>query len=120
MPLSNRCRRLSVAPVAHLERQGRGSLGGGSAAGRIQNSFPEGSHFIQGTYPFSGLLPQLHPGKGLGLGGGFAASERSYRTGSSSFSRVLQPAFCNIEGLRVMATHYRPLSLEPHDVEDTF
>ena len=119
MPLSNRCRRLSVAPVAHLERQGCESLGSGSPAERIQNSFPEGSRFIRGTHPFSGLLPQLHPGKGLGSGGSFAASERSYQTGSSSFSRVFQLAFCNVEGLRVVATHYRPLLLEPHGVEDT-
>ena len=49
MSLSNRCRRLSVAPMAHLERRGRGSLGGGGSAGRISHSFPEGSHFILGS-----------------------------------------------------------------------
>ena len=119
MPLSNRCRRLSVAPVAHLERQGRGSLDSGSSAGRIQNSFLEGSRFIQGTHPFSGLLSQLHPGQGLGTGSSVSAPEGSYRTGSSSFSRFLQPAFCDVEGLRVVATHHRPLSLEPHGVENT-
>ena len=78
MPLSNRCRRLSVAAVAHLERQGRGSLGSGSSAGRIQNSFTEDSRFIQGTHPFSGLLSQLHPGQGLGTGSGVSAPEGSY------------------------------------------
>ena len=119
MPLSNRCRQLSVAPVAHLERQGRGSLGSGSSAGRIQNSFPEGSRFIQGTHPFSGLLSQLHPGQGLGAGSGVSASERSYRTKSTSFPGLLQLAFCNDEGLRVVATHHRPLSLEPHGVKNT-
>ena len=118
MPLSNRYRRLSVAPVAHLERQGCGSLGGGSSAGRIQNSFPEGSHFIQGTHPFSGLLSQLHPGQGLGAGSGVSASERSHRTGSTSFPGLLQRAVCYDEGLRVVATHHRPLSLEPHGVKD--
>ena len=119
MPLSNHCRRLSVAPMAHLERQGRGSLGSGSSAGRIQNSFPEDSRFIQGTHPFSGLLSQLHPGRGLGTGSTVSAPEGSYRTGSSSFSRFLQPAFCDVEGLRVVAENHRPLSLEPHGIENT-
>ena len=36
MSLSNRCRRLSVTPMAqHLERRGRGALGGGGSPGRI-------------------------------------------------------------------------------------
>ena len=117
---SNRYRWLSVAPVAHLERQRRGSLGSGSSAGRIQNSFPEGSHFIQGTHPFFGLLSQLHPGQGLGAGSSVSASERSHRTGSTSFPGLLQPSFCNVEGLWVVATNHRALSLEPHGVEDTF
>ena len=117
---SNRYRRLFVAPVAHLERQRRGSLGSGSSAGRIQNSFPEGSHFIQGTHPFFGLLSHLHPGQGLGTGRGVSASERSHRTGSTSFPGLLQPSFCNVEGLWVVATNHRALSLEPHGVEDTF
>ena len=65
MPLSNCYRQLSVAPMAHLERRGRGSLGGGGSVGRIQHSFPEGSHFIQGAHPFFGLLSQIHPGKAL-------------------------------------------------------
>ena len=32
MSQSDRCRRLSVAPLAGVERQGRGSLGSGSLA----------------------------------------------------------------------------------------
>ena len=94
MPLSNRYRRLSVAPMAHLERRGRGSLGGGGSSERIQNSFPEGSLFIQGAYPFPGLLFQFHPGQSLGAGGGVSAPEGSNRAGSTSFTRSLQTVIC--------------------------
>ena len=45
------CRRLSVAPLAGVERQGRGSLGGGGLAVGISHSLPSGSHFIQGRNP---------------------------------------------------------------------
>ena len=119
MPLSNRCRRLSVAPMAHLERRGRVSLGGGGSAGRISHSFPEGSHFIQGAHPFFGLLPQFHLGQSLGAGSGVSAPEGSLRTGSTSFCRLLQPSvYCN-EGLGVMASGNRPFSFESQGVEDT-
>ena len=63
MSLSNRSRRLSVAPLAGVERQGRGSLGSGSLAVRISDSLPSGSRFIQGTHPFSGVQSQFHQGQ---------------------------------------------------------
>ena len=119
MSLSNRNRRLCVAPMAHLERRGRGSLGGGGSSGRISHSFPEGSHFIQGGHPFFGLLPQLHPGQGFGAGSGVSAPERSYRVGSSSFSRLLQPSFFSDEGLGVLAAGDRPFLTKSQGVEDT-
>ena len=84
MPLSNRNRQLSVAPVAHLERRGRGSLGGGSASGGVPHSFLECSHFIQGAHPFYGVLSQHHPGQSLGAGGGVSAPEGGHRAGSAS------------------------------------
>ena len=119
MSLSNRCRRLSVAPMAHLERRGREALGGGGSPGRISHSFPEGSHFIRGAHPFFGLLPQFHPGQSLGAGSGVSAPERSYRAGSTSFSRLLQPSVCGDESLRVLAAGNRPFSIESQGVEDT-
>ena len=119
MPLSNRCRRLSVAPMAHLERRGCGSLDGGGSAGRISHSFPEGSHFIQGAHPFFGLLPQFHPGQSLGAGSGVSAPEGSHRAGSTSFSRLLQPSVCCNEGLGVVASGNQPFSFESQSVEDT-
>ena len=119
MSLSNRCRRLSVAPMAHLERRGRGSLGGGGSAGRISHFFPEGSHFIRGAHPFFGLLPQFYPGQSLGAGSGVSAPEGSHRAGSTSFSRLLQPSVCGDEGLGVVASGNRPFSFESQGVEDT-
>ena len=59
MSQSNRCMRLSVAPLAGVERQGRGTLGSGSFAVGIPDSLPSGSHLIQGSHPFAGLLSQL-------------------------------------------------------------
>ena len=58
MSQSDRYRRLSVAPLAGVERRGRGtlgSLGSGSLAVGISNSLSSGSHLIQGSHPFSGL-----------------------------------------------------------------
>ena len=119
MPLSNCYRRLSVAPMAHLERRGRGSLGGGGSAGRISHSFPEGSHFIQGAHPFFGLLSQFNPGQSLRAGSGVSAPEGSHRAGSTSFTGLLQLAFCSNEGLGVVASGNRSFTFEPQGVEDT-
>ena len=119
MPLSNRSRRLSVAPVAHLERRGRGSLGGGSSSRRLSHPFPEGSHFIQGTHPLYGLLSPHHLGQSLGAGGGVSAPEGSHRAGSASFAGLLQPLVCSHEGLGVVAASNRSLAFEPQSAQDT-
>ena len=119
MPLSNRYRWLSVAPMAHLERRGRGSLGGGGSAGRISHFFPKGSHFIQGAHPFFGLLSQFNPGQSPRAGSGISAAERSHRAGSTSFTRLLQPSFCSNEGVGVVASGNRSITFEPQGVEDT-
>ena len=119
MPLSNRSRRLSVAPVAHLERRGRGSLGGGSDSGRISHSFPGRSHFIQGTHPFFGLLSQHHPGQSLSAGGGVSAPEGSHRAGSASFAGLLQPFVCSHEDLGVVAASNRSFAVEPQGSQNT-
>ena len=88
--------------------------------GRIQHSFPEGSHFIQGAHPFFGLLSQIHPGQSLSAGGGVSAPEGSHRAGSTSFTGLLQPVICSDEGLSVVATSNRSFSFEPQGVGDTF
>ena len=93
MSLSNRRRRLSVAPLAGVERQGRGSLGSGSLAVGISNSLTSGSHFIRGTHPFSGVLPQFHQGQSSGRRGPVFIGQGSDRAYSSSFSRLYSRLF---------------------------
>ena len=78
MSQSNRCRWLSVAPLPGVERRGRGTLGSGSLAVGISNSLPSGSRFIQGSDPFSGLLPRFDQGKSAGGGGGGGRSSRCW------------------------------------------
>ena len=119
MSLSNRYGRLSVAPMAHLEQRGHGSLGGGGSAGRISHSFPEGSHFIQGAHPFFGLLSQFNLGQSLMAGSGVSAPGGSHRAGSTSFTRLLQPSFCSNEGLGVVASGNRSITFEPQKVLKT-
>ena len=75
-------RRLSVGPLAGVERQGRGSLGSGGLAVGISLSLPSDPHLIQGTHPFSGVLSQFHQGQGFGRRGAFSSGERSRITGS--------------------------------------
>ena len=63
-------RRLSVAPLAGVERQGRGSLGSGGLAVGISHSLPSDTHLIQGTHLLSGVQSRFYQGQGLGGGGG--------------------------------------------------
>ena len=86
MSQSNRCRRLSVAPLAGVERRGRGTLGSGSLAVGISDSLLSGSHLIQGSHPFSGLLPRLDQGQGSGGGGPVLTGQGSNRDCSPSLS----------------------------------
>ena len=118
MSQSDRCRRLSVAPLAGVERQGRGSLGSGSLAVGISNSLPSGSRFIQGTHPFSGVLSQFDQGQSSGGRGLGFTGQRSDRTCSSSLSGLLEPVVCSYESLRSVEAGHRPLSSESESAAD--
>ena len=118
MSLSNRGRRLSVAPLAGVERQGRGSLGSGSLAVGISDSLPSGSHFIQGTHPFSGLQYRFHRGQGAGVRSPVVTGQGSDRACSSSLSGLLQPVVCGAEGLRSVEAGHRPLATESEGPTD--
>ena len=120
MSLHSRGRRLFVAPLANVERQGHGSLGGGGLAVRIPYSLSSGFHFLQGIHPLSGLQPRFHQGQSLGGRSSFSVGERSDRTGSSSFSGLLQPVICGVESLRVVEAGDRPLAAESEGLEDVF
>ena len=118
--LSNCGRRLSVAPLAGVERQGRGSLrSGGLAVGR-SHSLPSGLHLIRGTHPLPFVQPLVHQGQGLGGRGSLVVGERSNRAGSSPVSRLLQLAVCGDEGLGVVEAGHRPFVTESDGSEDFF
>ena len=118
MSQSNRCRRLSVAPLAGVERRGRRTLGSGILAVGISNSLPSGSRFIQGCHPFSGLFPRLDQGQSSGGGGPVFAGQRSNRACSSSLSGLLQPVVCCDESFRGVETGHRSLYPEPEGAAD--
>ena len=66
MSQSNRYRRLSVAPLAGVERRGHGTRGSGGLAVGIPDSLPLGSHLFQGSHPFTSLFPQFDQGQSSG------------------------------------------------------
>ena len=118
MSRSNRCRRLSVVPLAGVERQGRGALGSGSLAVGISHSLPSGFRFIQGTHPFSGVLSQFDQGQSSGGRGPVFAGQGSDRACSSSLSGLLQPVICSDESLRCVEAGHRSIYPESEDSAD--
>ena len=118
MSLPSCSRWLSGAPLAGVERQGRGALGSGGLAVGIPYSLSSDTHYIQGTHPFSGVQSRFHQGQGLGGGGSFSVGEGSNRARSPPISGVLQPVICGDENLRVVEAGYRPVATEPEDSED--
>ena len=90
-----------VPPLAGLEGQGRGSLGGGGAAGRVSSYLPVGSSAVFGAHPHAFIFPSFHQGEGSGGGDPFSYHERCGGTRSSSFSVLLQLVITCVEDLRV-------------------
>ena len=101
---SNRYRQLSVAPLAGVERRGRGPLGSGGLAVGIPDSLPLGSHLIQGSHPFTGVCLQFHQGQSSGGRGSGSADQGCFRAGSTSISRLLQPVILGYESFRGVET----------------
>ena len=118
MSLPCRGRRLSVAPLAGVEKQGRRSLGSGSLAVGISDSLPSDSYFIQGTHPFSGLQPRFHLGQSLGGRSSVLAGQGGNLSGSPSLSRLLQTVIHGDESLRSMEAGHRPLTTESEGAKD--
>ena len=118
MSLSNRGRRLSVAPLAGVERRGRGSLGRGSLEVGISYSLPSDSRFIQGTHPLAGLQSRFHPGQGSGGRSSFVTGQGSNRAGSPSLSGLLQPVIRGDESLWSLEAGHRPLATESEGSKD--
>ena len=118
MSQSNRYRRLSVAPLAGVERRGRGTLGSGGLAVGIPDSLPLGSHLIQGSHPFTGLCPQFDQGQSSGGRGSGSAEQGFHRAGSASISGLLQPVIRGNESFRGVETGHRPFHSELEDSTD--
>ena len=110
--------RLSVAPLAGVERQGRESMGSGGLAVGISHSLPLDPHLIRGTHPLPFVQSLVHQGQGLGGGSPVVIGEGSDRACSSSVSRLLQPAVCGDEGLGVVEAGHRPFVTESEGSED--
>ena len=115
---SNRYRRLSVAPLAGVERRGRGTLGSGGLAVGIPDPLPLGSHLIQGSHPFPGVCPQFLQGQSSGGRGSGSAGQGCHRAGSASISRLLQPVIRGYESFRGVETGHRPFHSELVDSAD--
>ena len=62
VPLPNPVRQLSVHPLAGLEGQGRGSMGGGGPPGRVSHTFSSASSSVYGTHPLAFVCPYFHHG----------------------------------------------------------
>ena len=112
---TNRYRRLSVAPLAGVERRGRGTLGSGGLAVGIPDSLPWGSHLIQGSHSFTGVCPQFHQGQSSGGRGSGCAEQGCHRAGSASISGLLQPVIRGYESFRGVETGHRPFHSELED-----
>ena len=95
--MSNSYRWLSVPPLAGLEGQGCGSLGGGSSPAGVSYSLCQGSSTVSGTHP------HVHQGGCSGGGHSGPHFQGSSRTGSFAFSGLLQPSLCGV------ASSHRPL-----------
>ena len=120
MSLSSCGRRLSVAPLAGVERQGRGSLGSGGLAVGISHSLTLGPTLSEEPIPYPSYSLTSIRGRALEGGVSRVVGERSNRAGSSFFSGLLQPAVCGDEGLRVVEAGHRPLVTESEGSEDFF
>ena len=118
MSLSTDNRRVSVAALAGVEQQGRGSLCGGGPALGLQDSLSFGPHTVQGSHHLPFVRPLVHQGQSSGVGSALSCQEGSSGTCSSSFSRVFQPIVCGDEGLRVLEGGHRPFAAESEGAQD--
>ena len=102
-------RRLSVPPLAGLEGQGCGAMGGRGAAGRLLSALPQPPSTFQGSAPNAFLQPHLHQGGCSGGGHLGPSCQGCCGACSTPFSRLLQPSVRCVEDLGVVASSHRPL-----------
>ena len=101
-------RRLPRPFLAGLDGSGSGCLGRGGLTRGVHDPILSETSLIRPTAPHAVLFPVIHQGKSLGKGVHRSSPQGSHRTGSSD-SRLLQSPIRGPEGLRVLATHHRPI-----------
>ena len=97
-------RRKSVPPLADLEGQGRGPLGGGGSPVWIPYTFSADSSTVQGTHLLGFLFPNFHQGDRSGGCNSISCRDRGGQPSSSPFSGLLQPDVHRLEDLWVVET----------------
>ena len=105
---------LTLPCPAGLEGQGRGSVGGGGAAGGIPHSFPQSPSAVLRAHPYAILQPLVHQ-KGCAWEGhpGFHCQGCGGAC-SASLPWLLQPSVCGLKNLGVVASGHR--SLDPQSL----
>ena len=101
--------RLSVPPLAGLEGQGCGAVGGRGAAGRLLSALPQPPSTFLCSAPNAFLQPHLHQGGCSGGGHLGLSCQGCCGACSTPFSRLLQPSVRCVEDLGVVASSHRPL-----------
>ena len=102
-------RRLSVPPLAGLEGQGCGAMGGRGVEGRLLSAIPQHPSSFQCSHPNAFLQPHLHQGGCSGGGHLGLSCQGCCGACSTPFSRLLQPSVRCVEDLGVVASSHRPL-----------
>ena len=107
--MSDPVQRLSVPPLAGLEGQGRGSVGGGGAEGGVPYPFPLSSSAVRGAHPYAFLQPFVHQRGCTWVGHPGFDCQGCGGACSTSLSQLLQPSVRGLENLGVVASGHRLL-----------
>ena len=107
--MPNLVRQLSIPPLAGLEGQGSGSVGGGGPSGGVSHPLPPASSSVYGTHPHAFVCPYFNQ-RGCSRGGHRGVDcQGCCGACSSSLSRLLQLPACGLEDLGVVASGHRPV-----------
>ena len=100
---------MSAPPLAGLEGQGCGAVGGGSAEVWLSSALPQHPSAVRSSNPNAFVQPHLHQGGCAGGGHLGLNCQRCCGACSTPFSRLLQPSVRCVEDLGVVASGHRPL-----------
>ena len=109
MPFQDPIWRLSVPPLAGLEEQGCGAVGGRGAEGWLLSALPQHSSAVHSSNPVAFVQPHLNQGGCSGGGHLGLSCQGCCGACSTPFSRLLQPSVRCMEDLGVVASGHRPL-----------